>query len=137
MPNAFTGKGNLADAPTLKVARSANGEFKVAEMRVFFDRWSQNDQGELEQSGGFWMPVQIYAAKAEACARLLRKGARVSVEGELREFTAHDGSGNEVMAFQILAADVHLVLSRVDEIKFRVPRQRNGAQQEPAESTTH
>ena len=137
MPNTFTGKGNLADAPTLKVARSSNGEFKVAEMRVFFDRWSQNAQGEPEQTGGFWMPVQIYDTKADACARLLRKGARVYVEGELREFPAHDEHGNAVTAFQIVADDVHLVLSRVDEIKFRAPRERSTTQREPVESPTH
>ncbi|MEW6505947.1 MAG: single-stranded DNA-binding protein [Burkholderiales bacterium] len=124
MPNTFDGKGNLGDAPTLKVAKGPNGEFKVAEMRVFFDRWSQDSEGNPVQVGGFWMPVQIYEAKAEACAKLLRKGARVKVEGELREFLAHDDDGKEVQAFQVRADDVHLVLSRIDEIKFRPPRER-------------
>lgn len=61
MPNMFIGKGNLADAPSLKVANGERGEFKVAEMRVFFDRWTRDQEtGEPVQNGGFWLPVQVY-----------------------------------------------------------------------------
>ena len=38
MPNKFLGKGNLADAPTLKTVRINGEDRKVAEMRVFFRR---------------------------------------------------------------------------------------------------
>lgn len=134
MPNMFIGKGNLADAPSLKVANGERGEFKVAEMRVFFDRWTRDQEtGEPVQNGGFWLPVQVYEAKAEACAKLLRKGARVKVEGELREFTAHDANNNEVTAFQVRADDITLVLSRVDDIQYRAPRDR-AEQRERAEA---
>ena len=53
MQNMFIGKGNLGDSPELKRVNGRNGEFVVASMRVMFARWGQNDQGDLEQIGGF------------------------------------------------------------------------------------
>ena len=51
MPNKFLGKGNLADAPTLKTVRINGEDRKVAEMRVFFDEYSRNADGDFEQDG--------------------------------------------------------------------------------------
>ena len=79
MQNLFIGKGNLADSPELKRINGKNGEFAVASMRVMFGRYGQNEEGDVEQIGGFWREVEIYGQKAEACAKLLRKGARVLV----------------------------------------------------------
>ncbi|MDP1892693.1 MAG: single-stranded DNA-binding protein, partial [Hydrogenophaga sp.] len=89
MQNMFIGKGNLGDSPELKRVNGRNGEFVVASMRVMFARWGQNEQGDLEQVGGFWREVEIYGEKAEACAKHLKKGARVLVLGEERDFMAN------------------------------------------------
>ena len=124
MANLFIDRGNLADAPELKRGTSkADREFVVANMRVFFGRYRQDrETGEVEQVGGFWRPVEIYGAKAEACAKLLRKGARVLVIGQEREFTARDESGNEVQAYKIVADDVALQLTRIESITFAAAR---------------
>src|SRR5688572_19820540 len=101
MQNLFIGKGNLAGSPSLKRLQGDNGEFEVATMRVMFGRYGQNDDGDLEQIGGFWREVELYGSKAKACAELLRKGARVLVIGEEREFTARDDDGHEVTVFKV------------------------------------
>ena len=73
MQNLFIGKGNLGDSPKLKHVTGRNGDFTVASMRVMFGRYRQNQEGVVEQVGGFWREVEIYGAKAEACAKHLRK----------------------------------------------------------------
>lgn len=122
LQNLFIGKGNLAGSPELKRINGRNGEFVVASMRVMFARYGQNEAGDLEQVGGFWREVEIYGAKAEACAKFLRKGARVLVLGEEREFSARDDDGNDVQVIKIVADDVALQLSRIDSITFSAPR---------------
>ena len=130
MQNLFIGKGNLGDAPKLKNVAGKNGDFTVASMRVMFGRYGQNEEGEVEQVGGFWREVEIYGNKAEACAKHLRKGARVLVIGEEREFTAKDEDGNEVQVIKVVAEDVALQLSRIESITFAQSRAREVAESE-------
>jgi single-strand DNA-binding protein len=128
MQNLFIGKGNLAGSPSLKRLQGDNGDFEVATMRVMFGRYGQNDNGDVEQIGGFWREVEIYGNKGRACAELLRKGARVLVIGEEREFTAHDDDGNEVTVFKVVADDVALQLTRVKSVVFQESSKRAGAE---------
>ena len=130
MQNLFIGKGNLGDSPKLKNVAGKNGDFTVASMRVMFGRYGQHEEGEVEQVGGFWREVEIYGNKAEACAKHLRKGARVLVIGEEREFTAKDEDGNEVQVIKVVAEDVALQLSRIESITFAQSRAREVAESE-------
>lgn len=131
MQNLFIGKGNLAGSPTLKTIDGKNGTFTVATMRVMFGRFRQNEQGQVEQVGGFWREVEIYGNKAQACAKHLRKGARVLVLGEEREFTAKDENGAPVQVMKIVAEDVSLQLSRIESITFVPPRTAQPAAAQP------
>lgn len=125
----FTHKGNLGSSPTLKRVTHKGREMTVAEMRVFFGRYKVNDDNdEIEQVGGYWLPVSLYGVKGEAAARHLRKGARVQVCGELREFYAKEDEAKDHPLFQIVAEDVLPVLTRIESITFK---QRNPAE-EPA-----
>ncbi|MBL5980260.1 single-stranded DNA-binding protein [Comamonas sp. NyZ500] len=130
MSQLFIGKGNLANSPTLQtLPGGANGTFDVASMRVYFGRYGRNDNGEIEQKGGYWREVEIYGAKARDAARLLRKGSRVLVMGQEREYMARDeGTGGQVMVFKIAADDVALLLSRVKSIEFEPPRRSSTEQ---------
>ena len=131
MQNMFIGKGNLGGPVELKRLNGKNGEFVVASMRVMFARWGENADGELEQVGGFWREVEIYGNKAEACAKHLRKGARVLVIGEERDFTATDkDSGEQVQVIKIVADDVSLQLSRIESITFQTSTRAR--EEEPA-----
>ncbi len=126
MQNLFIGKGNLAQSPEGKriQRRDGNGDFFVASMRVMFGRYGRTDDGGVEQVGGFWREVEIYGQKAEDVCKHLRKGARVLVIGEEREFTGTDDAGNEVEVIKIVAEDVALQLTRIESIKFMPSRQR-------------
>jgi single-strand DNA-binding protein len=85
MSNTFVGTGNLGATPVLKHVQ-VNGEDRaVCELRVFFDEYGSDAQGELQQTGGFWLSGSIWDRRAEAAAKLLRKGARIRVEGRLRQ----------------------------------------------------
>ena len=121
MQNLFIGKGNLGDSPKLKTVTGANGDFTVASMRVMFARYGRTEDGGVEQIGGFWREVEIYGAKAEACAKFLRKGARVIVLGEERDFMARDDDDREVQVIKIVAEDVALQLTRIESITFTAP----------------
>lgn len=124
MAQLFIGKGNLGNSPSIRTLKGGpNGEFDVASMRVRFSRYGRNEEGGLEEVGGFWREVEIYGAKARDAARLLRKGARVMVIGEELEFMARDeATGGQVMVFKIEAQDVALLLSRVKSIEFEASR---------------
>lgn len=124
MQNLFIGKGNLAQSPEIKYLTGRNGEFEVATMRVMFGRYGQNEAGQVEQVGGFWREVEIYGQKARDVARLLRKGNRVLVIGEERDFMAKDESGKQVQVIKIVAEDIALQLSRVKSIVFEAPARR-------------
>lgn len=132
MQNLFIGKGNLGDFPNLKRIAKRNKpeeEFVVCSMRVFFGRYGTDQStGEVGQIGGFWREVEIYGNKAEACARFLKRGARVLVVGEERDFYAKDDDGNEVQVIKVVAEDVALQLTRIESLVF-AQSQRNPAQE--------
>lgn len=92
---------------------------------MFFDEYAKSTDNKFEQSGGIWLPVTMYDRVAENCARLLRKGSRVKVEGRLTQFEAHDRDGNVVTACSVVANAVYLSPTRVDSVQFSEPRGRN------------
>ena len=132
MQNLFIGKGNLGDFPNLKRIAKRNKpeeEFVVCSMRVFFGRYGTDQStGAVGQIGGFWREVEIHGNKAEACARFLKRGARVLVVGEERDFYAKDDDGNEVQVIKVVAEDVALQLTRIESLVF-AQSQRNPAQE--------
>ncbi|WP_338500731.1 single-stranded DNA-binding protein [Delftia tsuruhatensis] len=126
MQNIFIGKGNLGQSPDLRVIAGANGDFEVASMRIMFGRYARSKTtGEVEQVGGFWREVEIYGQKARDVARHLRRGSRVLVYGEERDFMAKDtATGAEVQVIKIVAEDIALQLSRVKSIEFETSARR-------------
>ncbi len=126
MRNEFRGNGNLADAPTLK-SLNVDGEARsIAEMRVFFDRTRDDGHGGLADKGGFWLDVTVWnETLAERCARLLVKGARIHVAGELehQSWTSKE-SGAEKSALQLHASEVYFGLARIESVTLRAPRTR-------------
>lgn len=123
MSNHFGGTGNLADAPSLKTVKVNGEDRKVAEMRVFFDKYKPDGQGGFEQVGGFWLDVSVWGRRAEQVADLCRKGARVSVSGSLEEDRWMDKeTGEERSKIHLVADEVSLSLSRIESVQFRAKR---------------
>lgn len=129
MSNSFGAKGNLGDAPVLKTVTVNGVERKVAEMRVFFDDYKKHSDGVYSQrqdSLGF-MSVSIWDERAETAARLLRKGARVKVEGSVkRDAWVDKTTGESRTEIRVDADEIFPVMSRIAEIKFK-PKQEQPA----------
>ena len=132
MTNRFQGTGNLAAAPTLK-AIEVHGERRTcAELRVYFDRPVPDGTGGFEDKGGFWLNVTLWGKRAEQAARVLPKGARVFVEGDLVQHTWTDqGSGEARSRLELQASEVALALHRVEHITWRAPAGQS-EREEPA-----
>jgi len=105
--------GNLARDPEIRytVDKRAWVRFTVA---VGYS-W-KNKNGEI-QNGADFVPVVFWGSRAEACARYLKKGSSVMVEGRIkvRSYDAKDGSGKKYST-DVEADDVLFVGSkRTDE----------------------
>jgi single-strand DNA-binding protein len=121
MSNHFLGRGNLGADPELKHMELEGESRTVVELRIyFFDRPVPNGDGGFTDKGGFWLPVNLWGSKAEAVAKLLRKGTRVRVEGTLVQDTWDDkATGEPNSRIEIQADSVDLDLARVESITFR------------------
>ena len=125
MPNSFSGTGNLAEAPSLKHVAIGGEDRPVANLRVFFDEYRRNDDGEFEQNGGLWLNVSVWGRLAEEAARLLRKGARVRVDGRLKLGNWIDKeTGESTPTIEVEADDISAKLTRVESIQFRASKRQ-------------
>jgi single-stranded DNA-binding protein len=112
MSNEFRGIGNAGDQPAMKTVMVGTSERRIAELRVFFDDYRQDGKGGVEQTGGFWLDVNVWDERQAAdVVRIVKKGARVHVIGRLAE---HRRS-----AFYLNADALFLGLGRIAEISFR------------------
>jgi len=124
MSNEFRGTGNAGDLPVLKTVLVGNEERQVAELRVFFDEYRQDGHGGVEQSGGFWLDVNVWGERhAAEVARLVKKGARVHVIGRLVESRwTVTATGEERTALYLNADHLFLSLTRLAEARFQPRR---------------
>lgn len=101
--------GNLARDPEIRytVDKRAWVRFTVA---VSYS-W-KNKNGEIQNEADF-IPVVVWGPRAETCARYLKKGSAVMVEGKIkvRSYEAKDGSGKRYST-DVAADDVLFVGSK-------------------------
>ena len=101
--------GNLARDPEIRytVDKRAWVRFTVA---VGYS-W-KNKSGEFQDEVDF-IPVVVWGPKAETCARYLKKGSAVMVEGKIkvRSYESKDGSGKKYST-DVVADDVLFVGSK-------------------------
>lgn len=125
MSNEFRGTGNVGDQPVLKTVLVGNQERQVAELRVFFDEYRQDGKGGLEQTGGFWLDVNVWGERhAAEVAQIVKKGARVHVIGRLAESKwTVTATGEERRVLYLNADHLYLSLARLAEARFRPRRE--------------
>ena len=126
MSNEFRGTGNVGDTPALKTVMVGQEERKVTELRVFFDEYRPDGNGGYEQTGGFWLSVNVWGERRAAeVVQHVKKGARVHVVGRLAEskWTVKD-TGEERRALQVNADDLFLSLARVSDVGFKPRREQ-------------
>ena len=120
MANRFYGRGNLGSAPSLKHVEVDGKSRPVASLRVYFDRSLPDGEGGFQDRGGFWLTVSLWGPKAETAAKVLTKGARVSVWGTLVEHAWKDKeSGEERSRLELHADHLDLDLGKVEQVSFR------------------
>lgn len=120
--NSVVVSGNLTRDPEL---RQTQGGTAVLSLRLASNGRRRNSQtGQWEDEPCF-LGVTVWGARAEALARILAMGSRVTVQGRLRwrEWSDKDGARRE--ALEVVADNVELP-----------PRQQGAAaQQAPAPQT--
>ena len=122
MSTRFIGSGNLGAAPVTRTVEVDGEPRSVTDMRVYFDRRIPQDDGSFTEEGGFWLTVTTWGRLAESCARVLRKGMRVRVEGRLREhgWGSEDGPRTEL---RLTADHLALELAQLDAVTVRAREQ--------------
>lgn len=113
--------GNLTRDPEL---RSTSNGTAVCSLRIACNTRRKNRAGEWEDKGNYF-DVVVWGAQGESCARYLKKGRPIAVDGRLewREYTDRDG--NKRQAIDIIA----------DAVQFLGGRDTNGGSQDAAATT--
>ncbi|WP_133719114.1 single-stranded DNA-binding protein [Methylocaldum gracile] len=119
MSNQFSGVGNLGQAPVLRTVQVDGEDRSVADLRVYFDRSVPQDDGSFEDEGGFWLSVSVWGARAESAVKVLRKGARIQVDGQLREESWEDAEGAEHRALRLTASRIATDPVCIESITYR------------------
>jgi single-strand DNA-binding protein len=120
MSNWFTGFGNVGTAPTLRRVPVDGEQRPVTDLRVYFDRRVPKGEDGFEEEGGFWLTVSVWGARAETVARLIEKGARIYVEGSLRQVSWQDReSGADRSELRLTADAIALDLLCVEAVQYR------------------
>jgi single-strand DNA-binding protein len=119
-----TVEGNLTKNPEGRFVQVGDESRSLVELRVFSDvrrkvgdEWVQDD----EKSKG--VDVTVWGeALGEQLMKLLRKGARVTVEGELHLHEYVDADGQHHAGLRMTAERVALLPWRIDSIAFAPKR---------------
>ena len=116
------GTGNIGGEIAMNTVKVEGEDRKVASFSVRLNRLVRGD-GEVQEEGGFWARVNLWGEEAVRAHRHLRKGARVLVEGAIKQEAWKDEkTGEERTGFSISAAKIYPDLAGVENIVFRQPR---------------
>lgn len=125
MSTYFSGEGNIGSAPEFKEYPNGNEEpRRVLRLNVYFDNPVPKKDGEYEDRGGFWAPVDWWHKDAEHFATLFQKGMRVVVQGREERDDWVDDDDNERVTYRINARSVSILPYRIESISLS-PKQGN------------
>ena len=81
MSTHFVGEGNIGSAPDYREFQNGSDEPRwLLRLNVYFDNPIPKKDGDYEDRGGFWAPVELWHREAEHWKTLYQKGMRVLVE---------------------------------------------------------
>lgn len=126
--------GNLGDDP--KSGSTRDGKPYIS-FSVYQPHWvntgnkTEDGRNDFEDIGGFWMNVAWFGRKAEAGARVLRKGAAVLIEGDLRvEYWEDKQTGEQKAGWKVIATEVSLDMKGIETVEYR-KRERHNMSPQP------
>ena len=101
MSTHFVGEGNIGSAPDYREFPNGNDEpRRLLRLNVYFDNPIPKKDGEFEDRGGFWAPVELWHRDADHWKDLYQKGMRVLVEGRTVRDEWEDADENERVTFR-------------------------------------
>jgi single-strand DNA-binding protein len=101
--------GNLGADPELKMT---NGGTAVMSLRLATTR--REKKGDDWHDVTEWHSVTVWAKRAEALSKILVKGSKILVEGELRTRSWEDQDGNKRYKTEVHAQEIELCDRRRD-----------------------
>lgn len=128
--NAVNIMGNLTKDPEIKSTPSGKSvcSMSIANNRIY----SKNNQKVTEVS---FFDVEVWGAVAENCAKYLKKGSGIIVEGRLRQ-DRWEKDGKTQSRIRISANNVHFMPRKADEGNINTSRTDvNGALDASADSS--
>ncbi len=117
MSTHFVGEGNIGSAPDYREFPNGNDEpRRLLRLNVYFDNPIPKKDGEFEDRGGFWAPVELWHRDAEHWKTLYQKGMRVLVEGRTVKDEWEDADDNERTTFKIEARRIGILPYRIQAV---------------------
>lgn len=121
MSTHFYGEGNIGSAPEYREFPNGNDEPRgLLRLNVYFDNPVPLKDGNYEDRGGYWAPVELWHGQAERWSALYQKGMRVLVEGRTVRDEWEDSDGPRV-TFKIEARRIGILPYRVDTVTMTKP----------------
>ena len=117
MSTRFTAEGNIGAAPEFREFPPHDNEApsRLLRLSVYFDNPVPKD-GEFQDRGGFWAPVELWHSDAEHWSTLYQKGMRVLVDGRMVRDDWEDGEGSPRTTFKVEARRVAVLPYRIERI---------------------
>ena len=132
----FHGEGNIGSPPEFREFPHGNDEpRRLLRLNVYFDNLAQRKDGEAEDRGGFWAPVELWHRDAGHWKTLYQKGMRVLVEGRMVREAWEDAEANGRVTFKIEARRVAMLPYRIETLTL-IQKPREEAEAAPPPSTT-
>jgi single-strand DNA-binding protein len=103
MSTHFVGEGNIGSAPDYREFPNGNDEpRRLLRLNVYFDNPIPKKDGEFEDRGGFWAPVELWHRDAEHWKTCTRRACACWSKAAVRD-EWEDADENERVTFKIEA----------------------------------
>lgn len=100
--------GRLTKEPELKATQSG---VSVCTFTIAVDRRFKQDG----QPTADFIPIVVWRAQADNCAKYLGKGSQVGIVGSIQNRSYDDKNGNKRIITEVIAEEVQFIGSKVNE----------------------
>ncbi len=137
----FIFDGNIGMTPELRWQpgnERSNGESRpLLKFNVKYDRLvkTNNSDQPYEDKGGFWVSIDYWGRDAEQLSKVLQKGMRVHLEGELRIDTWDDKNnpGETVSGMALTASLISIMPHRLESVTLKTRQGSSGENNAPSQ----
>ena len=121
--------GRLTREPELKSTQSG---VSVCTFTIAVDRRFKQDG----QPAADFIPIVVWRAQADNCAKYLGKGSQVGIVGTMQNRSYDDRNGNKRVITEVIAEEVQFIGSKVNEPENAVKMDENEYISKTTEVTT-